>query len=233
MPRGLARYRRYHTWSDLVWHGASQLSCHACSNGHMRGARLPCQRVLIPHPPYPCDPWQANLGLKGLWIGIDTGDFAAAALCVLTWLLVNWKKEVAKAQERMALGRWWRWGWGGVGGGVRFCAWGEGGAGRGGGQHCGVCGRDRAAGCTAHMSKGTWLVGRGYAFLRSCGSGTGRPRDMLWRDKAGRVGAEWATGLLWRAAFGQKRWERTGLTGRRCGGHTWDPVAHARRALAG
>lgn len=55
----------------------------------------------------------------GLWIGIDTGDFAAAALCVLTWLLVNWRKEVAKAQERMALGRLWRCEWGGSVKGVR------------------------------------------------------------------------------------------------------------------
>ncbi|KXZ51860.1 hypothetical protein GPECTOR_11g298 [Gonium pectorale] len=47
--------------------------------------------------------FKAKLGLKGLWIGIDTGDFISAGLCVLTWLLVNWKKEVNKASERMAM----------------------------------------------------------------------------------------------------------------------------------
>ncbi|KAG2434531.1 hypothetical protein HYH02_012198 [Chlamydomonas schloesseri] len=47
--------------------------------------------------------FRTTLGLKGLWIGIDTGDFVAAALCVLTWLLVDWKKEVKKALDRMAV----------------------------------------------------------------------------------------------------------------------------------
>ncbi|EFJ42410.1 hypothetical protein VOLCADRAFT_97490 [Volvox carteri f. nagariensis] len=47
--------------------------------------------------------FKAKLGLTGLWIGIDTGDLVAAGLCVVTWLLVDWKKEVAKAQQQMAV----------------------------------------------------------------------------------------------------------------------------------
>ncbi|GIL79039.1 hypothetical protein Vretimale_55 [Volvox reticuliferus] len=47
--------------------------------------------------------FKARLGLMGLWIGIDTGDLVAAGLCVITWLMVNWKEEVSKAQERMAI----------------------------------------------------------------------------------------------------------------------------------
>ncbi|KAG2423378.1 hypothetical protein HXX76_015344 [Chlamydomonas incerta] len=47
--------------------------------------------------------FRTSLGLKGLWIGIDTGDFVAAALCVATWLLVNWRREVRKALDRMAV----------------------------------------------------------------------------------------------------------------------------------
>ncbi|KAG2490596.1 hypothetical protein HYH03_010989 [Edaphochlamys debaryana] len=47
--------------------------------------------------------FKAKLGLKGLWIGIDVGDFVAAGLCVLTWLLVKWDREVALAKERMAV----------------------------------------------------------------------------------------------------------------------------------
>lgn len=46
---------------------------------------------------------QLELGLKGLWIGINTGNFSAALMCIITWLSVNWKKEVAKALEKMAL----------------------------------------------------------------------------------------------------------------------------------
>ncbi|GLI65958.1 hypothetical protein VaNZ11_009639 [Volvox africanus] len=47
--------------------------------------------------------FKARLGLMGLWIGIDTGDLVAAGLCVITWLLVNWKAEVSNAQERMTI----------------------------------------------------------------------------------------------------------------------------------
>ncbi|MEW5299861.1 MAG: hypothetical protein WDW36_002834 [Sanguina aurantia] len=44
------------------------------------------------------------LGLVGLWIGIDSGDFVSMAMCVTTVCFVNWPREAALAQGRMEEG---------------------------------------------------------------------------------------------------------------------------------
>lgn len=45
---------------------------------------------------------QGPLGLMGLWIGIDAGDFSSMAMCVITVFFVNWPREADLAQAQLA-----------------------------------------------------------------------------------------------------------------------------------
>lgn len=45
--------------------------------------------------------FRVGLGIRGLWIGIASGDTAAASLNMILVLLINWKREAQKAAERV------------------------------------------------------------------------------------------------------------------------------------